>query len=92
MCLIFSFSFTVTDFGKQKIITGIRIFMSFFFPERAHIFRGKMLGAHTEYFRSVFWDSITHREKSGDKRGDAIDLLLELKNNSRNSELFSELI
>ncbi|KAL6424954.1 hypothetical protein ACFW04_009350 [Cataglyphis niger] len=34
-----------------------------------------------EFLRKVFWETIVQREKSGEKRNDLIDILIELKRN-----------
>lgn len=54
--------------------------MNFFYPEISRIFELRLFGKEsTIFFRKVFWDTINHRMKSGEKRGDLIDILIDLK-------------
>lgn len=39
----------------------------------------------TEFLRDALWSTLIERERSGQKRNDLIDLLIELKNNEKNN-------
>ena len=56
------------------------MFANFFFPKLLDFVNGAFFGGQTEYFRKIFWESINEREKVGVKNGDAIDFLINLKN------------
>ncbi|CAK9831376.1 Cytochrome P450 6k1 [Anthophora retusa] len=57
----------------------------FFMPGLVKYTRPTFFGKDTAYFfRTVFWDVINERIKSGAKRNDLIDLLIELKKNHEN--------
>ncbi|KAG5339509.1 CP6K1 protein, partial [Acromyrmex charruanus] len=59
----------------------------FFLPTIVRLTRIKMFGKEpTDFMRKVFWETLTHRMKSGLKRNDLIDILLELKNNNNNDQ------
>lgn len=60
--------------------------LAFFFPELTDKVEFKMMGEAREYFDKLFWDTFNEREKSGIKRGDLIDYLIELKNEKQNDE------
>ncbi|CAF4904835.1 unnamed protein product [Pieris macdunnoughi] len=55
------------------------IFTVFFIPEMIRIL-GFLILYDSSYMRKVFWNIINAREKSGVKRGDFIDTLIQLKN------------
>ena len=61
--------------------------MLFFFPEYAHWTKATFLYYGRDFFRKVFWEAMDNREKTGIKRGDAIDQLLEIKKSSSESKL-----
>lgn len=82
-----SFKDSDVEFYKHgKIIFGIErsfeLFMTIFMPTLSRLaglkFFGKQAGA---FLRKVFWETIAQREKSGEKRNDLIDILIELKRN-----------
>ncbi|KYM81489.1 Cytochrome P450 6k1 [Atta colombica] len=59
----------------------------FFLPTIVRLTRIKMFGKEpTDFMRKVFWETLTQRMKSGLKRNDLIDILLELKNNNNNDQ------
>ena len=45
----------------------------------------KGIGGNNNFYRKIFWDTMNEREKSGFKRGDLIDFLLEMKNSKQES-------
>jgi cytochrome P450 family 6 len=52
----------------------------FFFPKIVPLLRIKAFGRNsTVFLRNVFWETITKRMESGEKRNDLIDILVELK-------------
>nr|XP_033326710.1 cytochrome P450 6k1-like isoform X1 [Megalopta genalis] len=65
---------------------SVQFFFMFFFPSFSKYIGGKFLGSTTDYFRSVFWDSMENREMSKSKRGDLIDSLIEIKDDKRNND------
>ncbi|XP_076286679.1 cytochrome P450 6k1 [Lasioglossum baleicum] len=58
----------------------------FFFPSISKYIGGQLLGNATDYFRSVFWDSMENREMSKTKRGDLIDSLIEIKSDVKDND------
>lgn len=59
---------------------GMEIFMIFFYPDISRFINLNFFGKKTSVFlREVFWDTINHRMKSGQKRGDLIDTLIDLR-------------
>ncbi|XP_033224729.1 cytochrome P450 6k1-like [Belonocnema kinseyi] len=67
---------------KKSLIASIVLFVIFFFPVISNfivLFHTNILGSSTNYFRNLFWDVMNQRERSGNKRGDSIDPLLEIK-------------
>ena len=68
-----------------SIKRGIQFATMFFFPSVAPFVGAQMLGSSTDYFRKVFWDSMDGRELNKVKRGDLIDLLVELKNEKQDN-------
>ncbi|KAK2586911.1 hypothetical protein KPH14_009844 [Odynerus spinipes] len=66
--------------------TAMLLFAAFFFPRISEFFGNGLFRHAREYFGRLFWDSYEARKKSGTKRGDLIDYLLELENDAKNSE------
>ncbi|KAL0103190.1 hypothetical protein PUN28_017495 [Cardiocondyla obscurior] len=63
------------------IIRAFEFLATFFFPPIVSILRLKFFGKETTNFlRDVLWGTITERIKSGAKRNDLIDHLIELRN------------
>lgn len=60
--------------------------LAFFFPELTDKIDYKMMAESRGYFDKLFWDTLNEREKSGTKRGDLIDYLIELKNEKQNDD------
>lgn len=76
-------------YGKMifnyNIIRGFEILSIFFLPSIMRFARIKVFGKKpTVFFRNVFWETLTQRMKSGGKRNDLIDILIELKQNYSN--------
>lgn len=57
----------------------------FFMPELVEVIGTKMLFNST-FVRKIFWDAMENREKTGKKRGDFIDSLLQLKHGEQNPD------
>lgn len=57
----------------------------FFMPELVEVIGTKMLFNST-FVRKIFWDALENREKTGKKRGDFIDSLLQLKHGEQNPD------
>lgn len=55
----------------------------FFMPELVELFGPSML-FNSQFVRKVFWEAVNNREKTGEKRGDYIDSLIQLKNGEQN--------
>ncbi|XP_011866377.1 PREDICTED: cytochrome P450 6k1-like [Vollenhovia emeryi] len=65
---------------------GFEMLAIFFLPSIVRLIRIKMFGKEpTEFMRKVFWETLTQRMKSGEKRNDLVDILLELKNSNDQS-------
>lgn len=60
--------------------------LAFFFPELTDKIDYKMMGESRGYFDKLFWDTLNERERSGTKRGDLIDYLIELKNEKQEDD------
>ena len=64
-------------------IRGLEMLSIFFLPTVVRLAQIKMFGKQpTDFLRKVFWETLTQREKSGIKRNDLIDILIELKNSN----------
>ncbi|XP_014234525.2 cytochrome P450 6k1-like [Trichogramma pretiosum] len=74
------------DIFKQDLRRTLNLFVAFFFPKLGDYLQATFLGKHEEYFRKIFWESVNAREKSGFKRGDLIDFLVELKNEPQDAQ------
>lgn len=73
------------DFKTSFKVLVIMV-LSFFFPGINEIIGFKQLENSREYFSKLFWNSYENRQKSGKKRGDLIDYLIEIQNESKNTE------
>ncbi|XP_060831919.1 cytochrome P450 6k1-like [Bombus pascuorum] len=66
---------------------SIEFLIIFFFPRLAKYFKSKFFGKKaTNFLRSVFWDVIEQRVKSGETRNDVIDVLIEMREIYKNDE------
>ncbi|KAL6424943.1 hypothetical protein ACFW04_009350 [Cataglyphis niger] len=66
-------------FGSERNLEFLTIF---YMPTLARLAGLTIFGKQTdEFLRKVFWETIVQREKSGEKRNDLIDILIELKRN-----------
>lgn len=75
------------NFAVQKILHGFKRMVAmvtlFFMPELVKII-GTRIFSNFSFMRKIFWTVIENREKTGEKRGDFIDLLLQIKNDKQN--------
>lgn len=72
---------------KPNLKGMVMMLTAFFFPNIVKYLGFKILQESREYFSKLFWDSYNDRKRSGTKRGDLIDYLLELgKETDSNSE------
>lgn len=80
-----SFKDTNIEFYKHgRMIFGIEhgldLIAVLYMPILARLAGLTIFGKQTDAFlRKVFWETIVRREKSGEKRNDLIDILIELK-------------
>lgn len=75
---------------KNNYRRALEMLSLFFLPNIVRIARLKLFGAEsTAFLRKLFWETITKRMESGEisKRHDLIDILIELKKNSRGDEI-----
>lgn len=64
----------------NNFVRGIQLFVGFYYPDLSNFFHVTVFGDKcAPFFRQVFWDAINHRIKSGEKRNDFIDILIEFK-------------
>ncbi|XP_046422449.1 uncharacterized protein LOC124180747 [Neodiprion fabricii] len=68
---------------------GAELMAVFFIPGITNFF-GSMLfeGESSNFMKKVFWETLTTRMQTGLKRNDLIDLLIELRNNQKDDDLF----
>ncbi|XP_051154870.1 uncharacterized protein LOC127277625 [Leptopilina boulardi] len=64
---------------KRTLLGAFQLFAIFFFPIFRNFLNSGILGSSTDYFRNLFREVMNEREKSGFKRGDSIDPLLQIK-------------
>lgn len=74
-------------YGKMifdyNIIRGYEMLAVFFLPHIVRLTKIKLFGKEpTKFLRRVFWETLDQRIKSGQKRNDLIDILIELKQNA----------
>ncbi|XP_011164532.2 cytochrome P450 6k1 [Solenopsis invicta] len=76
------FSAAVQEFfyGFKRMVALVTVF---FMPELVEVIGTRML-FNSAFVRKVFWDAMENREKTGEKRGDFIDSLLQIKNGEQN--------
>ncbi|XP_076653844.1 cytochrome P450 6k1 [Halictus rubicundus] len=67
-------------------VATLQLMLMFFFPSLSKYVGRQLLGSATDYFRSVFWDSMENREMSKTKRGDLIDSLIEVKSDVKDND------
>ncbi|XP_043282966.1 cytochrome P450 6k1-like [Venturia canescens] len=77
------FTKSVMEFfhGFKRMVALVTVF---FMPELVELIGSPML-FNSKFVRKVFWRAINSREKSGEKRGDFIDSLVQLKAGEQNN-------
>ncbi|XP_071636503.1 cytochrome P450 6k1-like [Temnothorax longispinosus] len=72
---------------KDKYNRGYKMLHMFFLPHATSMGKLKVFqNETTDLLRKIFWHTMTRRMKSGEKRNDLIDILIELKRNSSYEE------
>ncbi|KMQ84897.1 cytochrome p450 6k1 [Lasius niger] len=76
------FSTEVHEFfhGFKRMVALVTVF---FVPELIELIGTRIL-ANSSFVKKVFWNAMENREKTGEKRGDFIDSLLQLKHGKQN--------
>ncbi|KYN13096.1 Cytochrome P450 6k1 [Trachymyrmex cornetzi] len=79
-------------YGRKMFMNNypraLEILTMFFLPDIARIARLKLFGTETTAFlRKLFWETMTRRMESDEKRHDLIDILIELKKNSHDDKI-----
>lgn len=82
----------VQSLTKRSNFEEFKRFLSYFFPRIAGLLKERLLKKETNYFRDLFWKSVGARIKSGKRRGDLIDVLLELKHSKEKDEIFGKFL
>ncbi|KAK1127887.1 hypothetical protein K0M31_003381 [Melipona bicolor] len=82
---------TFRKYGRMifdyDFIRSLEFFTIFFFPKMVKYIKPKFFGKKpTQFLRTVFWDVIDQRVDSGQKRGDLIDVLIEMKEKYKNDD------
>ncbi|CAL1676923.1 unnamed protein product [Lasius platythorax] len=66
--------------GFRRMVALVTVF---FMPELIELIGTRIL-ANSSFVKKVFWNAMENREKTGEKRGDFIDSLLQLKHGKQN--------
>ncbi|KAL0125644.1 hypothetical protein PUN28_004617 [Cardiocondyla obscurior] len=76
------FSAAVQEFfyGFKRMVALVTVF---FMPELVELIGTRML-FNSSFVKKIFWNAMESREKTGEKRGDFIDSLLQIKNSEQN--------
>ncbi|XP_012532603.1 cytochrome P450 6k1 [Monomorium pharaonis] len=67
--------------GLKRMITLVVVF---FIPQVLKVLGTRMFFNSYEYVTKFFWKAMDNREKTGEKRGDFIDSLIQIKNGEQN--------
>ncbi|KAJ0171045.1 hypothetical protein K1T71_013244 [Dendrolimus kikuchii] len=67
-------------YSLKRMIALVTVF---FMPELVEMFGSTML-FNVSCIRKIFWSTVKSREESGEKRGDFIDTIIDLKNGAQN--------
>ncbi|KAI4500374.1 hypothetical protein M0802_004336 [Mischocyttarus mexicanus] len=61
---------------------GFEILVMFFIPSLIKVIRANFFGKESgDFLRRVFWENVNHRKRSGIRKHDLVDLLIELQKN-----------
>lgn len=82
-------------YGKKvfeyNLARSIEFTTIFFFPNLVKYTKPKFFGKEpTKFLRNIFWDVINQRMESGQKRGDLIDVLIEMKEKYKDDETLTD--
>lgn len=82
LTISFSLGNSVQEFfyGFKRMVALVTVF---FMPELVEVIGTRML-FNSAFVRKIFWNAMENREKTGEKRGDFIDSLLQIKNSEQN--------
>ncbi|KAL6258451.1 hypothetical protein P5V15_010407 [Pogonomyrmex californicus] len=82
----YEFSAAVQEFfyGFKRMVALVTVF---FMPELVEVIGTRML-FNSSFVRKIFWNAMENREKTGEKRGDFIDSLLQLKNSEEQDPVY----
>ena len=82
---------TFRKFGKEiftyDVFRAIELNCIFFIPQLAWLINSKFFSQSSDFLRKSFWETMNERVKSGMKRNDLIDLLIEIKNSFANKKV-----
>ncbi|XP_036149701.1 cytochrome P450 6k1 [Monomorium pharaonis] len=67
--------------GLKRMIILVIVF---FIPELLRVLGTRMFFNSYDYVKKFFWTAMENREKTGEKRGDFIDSLIQIKNGEQN--------
>ena len=79
------------DIFTFDTLRAIELTSIFFIPHFAWLINSKFFREGSDFLRKSFWETMNERVKSGQKRNDLIDLLIEIKNSSGNNEVVNGL-
>lgn len=68
--------------GFKRMVALVTVF---FMPELVKLL-GRRILFDSSFMRKVFWSAMENREKSGERRGDFIDSLVQLKQGEQNPD------
>lgn len=73
---------------EYDLIRGFEFLSIFFFPRLVRWTGMRTFGKDaTNFLRRVLWDTLTERMKSGEKRNDLIDTLIELRTTYKDQDI-----
>ncbi|KAF3428420.1 hypothetical protein E2986_06382 [Frieseomelitta varia] len=83
------------EFGRMifdyDFVRSLDFTIIFFFPNLVKYIKPKFFGKKpTQFLRTVFWDVINQRIESGQKRGDLIDVLIEMKEKYKDDQTMTD--
>lgn len=86
---------TFREYGRMifnfDLARSLDFTIIFFFPDLVKYIKPKFFGKKpTQFLRTVFWDVINQRIESGQKRGDLIDVLIEMKEKYKDDKTLTD--